>query len=544
MQPVELGAAGGDPGAGRRARLLPAAGVDHPDDRADHPAAAQGRRLRPDLVRRRHDHRHGDGADPSAGRPQHLRHQEHRAGHPLARHHLGHAAVRALMMFVAVFPPLSASPVSRPGWPTRDGPQDERLVLQRPPHDDLGSRPGPDRPFPRRRACAGKRRRYRQALGRAALAARRGLGRRACADHPRPLREPAAARTASLSSFSVAGRFRLRRGGDRGTRSTAYRKTPIAGGGACAPRGCRAAPPGTDPPAQPRARRHARRSCACARTSSTCSRRFAPSVPTLAVAVESSTDFVHLFSSWFNRGFLVLRRIDWTTPANILEKIIRYEAVHEIPDWDDLRRRLEPPDRRCFAFFHPQLVDEPLIFVEVALTTEIPGAIAPLLDAERDADPRPGRDDGGVLFDLELPERACRRLLRQFPHQAGGRGAEAARCRASRPSSRCRRCRASPRWLARERQERRADRHPDRGPPSFCGSLDEPDWLARPGDAPRRVRKPLLSAARLLFPARQDRDGPARRSGGALPSRQRRAARAAQFPRRHRRRRASSSRTA
>ncbi|MHB2168737.1 malonyl-CoA decarboxylase [Alsobacter sp. R-9] len=94
-------------------------------------------------------------------------------------------------------------------------------------------------------------------------------------------------------------------------------------------------------------------------------------------------DFTHLFSSWFNRGFLVLRHIDWTTPANILEKIIRYEAVHEIRDWNDLRNRLEPTDRRCFAFFHPQLVDEPLIFVEVALTTEIPGAIGPLLDLER-----------------------------------------------------------------------------------------------------------------------------------------------------------------
>lgn len=64
--------------------------------------------------------------------------------------------------------------------------------------------------------------------------------------------------------------------------------------------------------------------------------------------------FLHLFASWFNRGFLVLSRVDWTTPANILEKIIKYEAVHEIKGWDDLRRRLEPDDRRCFAFFHPQ----------------------------------------------------------------------------------------------------------------------------------------------------------------------------------------------
>ncbi len=93
-------------------------------------------------------------------------------------------------------------------------------------------------------------------------------------------------------------------------------------------------------------------------------------------------DFVHLFGSWFNRGFLVLRRIDWSSPAAILEKIIRYEAVHEIRDWDDLRRRIDPADRRCYAFFHPALVDEPLIFVEVALTLNPPAAIAPLL-AER-----------------------------------------------------------------------------------------------------------------------------------------------------------------
>src|SRR5208283_5172068 len=96
-------------------------------------------------------------------------------------------------------------------------------------------------------------------------------------------------------------------------------------------------------------------------------------------------DFTHLFSSWFNRGFLVLRRIDWSTPASILEKIIRYEAVHEISDWADLRRRIDPPDRRCYAFFHPALVDEPLIFVEVALTREIPAAIAPILSDKREA---------------------------------------------------------------------------------------------------------------------------------------------------------------
>ena len=94
-------------------------------------------------------------------------------------------------------------------------------------------------------------------------------------------------------------------------------------------------------------------------------------------------DFMHLFASWFNPGFLVLRHIDWGTPANILEKIIRYEAVHQIRDWDDLRRRIDPQDRRCYAFFHPALVDEPLIFVEVALTAAIPDNVQSLLAADR-----------------------------------------------------------------------------------------------------------------------------------------------------------------
>jgi malonyl-CoA decarboxylase len=115
-------------------------------------------------------------------------------------------------------------------------------------------------------------------------------------------------------------------------------------------------------------------------------------------------DFVHLFSSWFNRGFLVLRRIDWSTPASILEKIIRYEAVHEIRDWEDLRRRVDLPDRRCYAFFHPALVDEPLIFVEVALTREIPGAIAPILSDRREA-VEPTRATTAVFYSITNCQR-------------------------------------------------------------------------------------------------------------------------------------------
>lgn len=94
-------------------------------------------------------------------------------------------------------------------------------------------------------------------------------------------------------------------------------------------------------------------------------------------------DLRHLFSSWFNRGFLELRRIDWQTSAAVLEKLIAYEAVHEIQGWEDLRRRLAP-DRRCFGFFHPALPDDPLIFVEVALVSGLASSVQSLL--ERDTD--------------------------------------------------------------------------------------------------------------------------------------------------------------
>ena len=139
-------------------------------------------------------------------------------------------------------------------------------------------------------------------------------------------------------------------------------------------------------------------------------------------------DVAHLLTSWFNRGFLVLRRIDWSTPANILEQIIRYEAVHEIRDWDDLRRRIDPIDRRCYAFFHPALVDEPLIFVEVALTESIPGAIAPLLAEDRQLTPtdrartavfysisNTQRGLSGISFGSFLIKQVVEELRRELP---------------------------------------------------------------------------------------------------------------------------------
>jgi malonyl-CoA decarboxylase len=139
-------------------------------------------------------------------------------------------------------------------------------------------------------------------------------------------------------------------------------------------------------------------------------------------------DFEHLLSSWFNPGFLRLVQVDWGSPAALLERIIQHEAVHEIDGWADLRRRLEP-DRRCFAFFHPVLPDEPLIFVEVALLGQIPTAIAPLLarGAAGQVDPstfrvaafysisncQPGLR--GVNLGNFLIKQVAERLQREFP---------------------------------------------------------------------------------------------------------------------------------
>ncbi len=121
-------------------------------------------------------------------------------------------------------------------------------------------------------------------------------------------------------------------------------------------------------------------------------------------------DLHHLFGSWFNRGFLELRRIDWNSPAASLEKLITYEAVHEIAGWDDLRRRLGP-DRRCFGFFHPALPGEPLIFVEVALTEGLAAAVQPLLAPlgdDRAAAAAASRADTAIFYSISNCQEGLR----------------------------------------------------------------------------------------------------------------------------------------
>ncbi len=207
-------------------------------------------------------------------------------------------------------------------------------------------------------------------------------------------------------------------------------------------------------------------------------------------------DFVHLFSSWFNRGFLVLRRIDWSTPAIVLDKIIRYEAVHEISDWDDLRRRIDPSDRRCYAFFHPALVDEPLIFVEVALTRDIPGAIMPILSSEREVTDTDKartavfysisncqRGLAGVSFGSFLIKQVVEEISRELPKLSAFVTLSPVTNFAD--------------WLKRERAQENSAALNETDKVLFV-ALDDPDWSRNP-EAAERLQGPLMRAAAWYF---------------------------------------------
>jgi malonyl-CoA decarboxylase len=119
-------------------------------------------------------------------------------------------------------------------------------------------------------------------------------------------------------------------------------------------------------------------------------------------------DLHHLLTSWFNPGFLSIVRVDWHTPAFMLEKIIQHEAVHEIQGWSDLHRRLQS-DRRCFAFFHPALPAEPLIFVEVALVDGMPDKVGPLLEIAA-ASGDPNKATTAVFYSISNCQPGLRRV--------------------------------------------------------------------------------------------------------------------------------------
>ena len=215
-------------------------------------------------------------------------------------------------------------------------------------------------------------------------------------------------------------------------------------------------------------------------------------------------DFAHLLGSWFNRGFLVLRRIDWSTPADILERIIRYEAVHQIQGWDDLRRRLQPADRRCFGFFHPSLVDEPLIFVEVALTREIPGTIAGLLAEQREVVP-PAEQTVAVFYSISntqvglrgvsfgnfLIKHVAEEVKRDIP------SLETFVTLSPVPGFAA--------WLGRERERQDSDVLTDADRETLA-LLDEPEWASQPAKA-ERLAKALMPLAAQYFVHAKNREG-------------------------------------
>jgi len=191
-------------------------------------------------------------------------------------------------------------------------------------------------------------------------------------------------------------------------------------------------------------------------------------------------DLLHLLRSWFNRGFLRLERIDWRTPAIILEKLIEYEAVHAIQGWRDLQRRLEA-DRRCFAFFHPQLPEEPIIFIEVALTRSMSAHIQPLLDIGSPV--RTANCDcamfysitncqeglRGISFGNQLIKQVAEELRREFPHLR--------RFATLSPLAGFRR------WLEQKRVEQPKELAP-------LARLDQPDWHL--GEVPDSLQRMLL----------------------------------------------------
>jgi malonyl-CoA decarboxylase len=198
-------------------------------------------------------------------------------------------------------------------------------------------------------------------------------------------------------------------------------------------------------------------------------------------------DLMHLLRSWFNRGFLRLERIDWRTSALVLEKLIQYEAVHAIQGWRDLHRRLEA-DRRCFAFFHPQLPDEPIIFIEVALTRSMSAHIQPLLDIGSPVTPAHSDcamfysitncQEGlrGISFGNLLVKQVAEELRREFPHLR--------RFATLSPIPGFRR------WLDRQRAAKPKEL-------ALLGKLDQPDWHV--GEVSDALQRTLLRLCAYYF---------------------------------------------
>ena len=237
-------------------------------------------------------------------------------------------------------------------------------------------------------------------------------------------------------------------------------------------------------------------------------------------------DLKHLFASWFNRGFIELRRLDWQTPAAVLEKLIAYEAVHEIKGWDDLRRRLAP-DRRCFAFFHPALPGEPLIFVEVALVQGLATAMPPLLAKATDEDEaraQAARADTAIFYSISNCQDGLRGvafgnfLIKQVVEELHAEFPQLTRFSTLSPVPGFRR------WLG-QRLATAGD-----GDAALLGELERDGWWNDPAQS-EKLRAPLL---RLVRPLSDAAALDTHRPRGAFSPRQRRTARTDQLARQQR----------
>jgi malonyl-CoA decarboxylase len=208
-------------------------------------------------------------------------------------------------------------------------------------------------------------------------------------------------------------------------------------------------------------------------------------------------DLAHLFNSWFNRGFLVLQRIDWNTSAMVLEKLIKYEAVHEIQGWPDLRRRLQA-DRRCYAFFHPALPDEPVIFIEVALTRGVSTRVQPLLDQDS-AVTDPTSADCAIFYSITNCQEGLRGvsfgnlLIKQVAEHLGREFPRLKTFATLSPIPGFRQ------WLTEKSVQY----------PALTGLLERieaPDWLADTAEAAELQRKLTRLCAHYLLNAKQGRE--------------------------------------
>ena len=216
-----------------------------------------------------------------------------------------------------------------------------------------------------------------------------------------------------------------------------------------------------------------------------------------------ATDLAHLLTSWFNRGFLVLRRIDWQNPASVLEKLIEYEAVHQIQGWRDLRRRLEA-DRRCYGFFHPALPDEPIIFIEVALTRGMSAKVQPLLDPESPL-VEPGSADCAMFYSITNCQKGLRGvpfgsfLIKQVAEEVGKEFPRIKTFATVSPVPDFRQ------WLREGSQGRKAETAPEKFA-DLIAKLEEPNWSADKQLSAELERELIPLCAYYLLRAKQGKE--------------------------------------